>query len=162
MLTEYPLDIAAEKEYAMLWWDGRNPEYTDFSEMGGDCTSFVSQILYAGGAVMNHTPDYGWYYHSINDRAAAWSGVGYFYRFIVSNRGAGPFGRVIPVTAAAPGDVIQLCTGNNCYHSLYVVDVRNGEPLIAAHSFDAYERPLSSYSYYSARCLRIRKARRYE
>ena len=111
MLTEYPLDIAAEKEYAMLWWDRRNPEYTDFSEMGGDCTSFVSQILYAGGAVMNHTPD---------------------------------------------------CTGNNCYHSLYVVDVRNGEPLIAAHSFDAYERPLSSYSYYSARCLQIRKARRYE
>lgn len=160
MLTEYRLDIKAETDYAREWWDKRNPLYADFSELGGDCTSFVSQCLYAGGAVMNFTRDTGWYYRSVNDRAAAWTGVNFFYRFITANRGIGPFGREIPIEKAAAGDVIQLCTGKSCYHSLFVIDTRNGEPIVAAHSFDAIERPLSSYDYFSARCLRIRKARR--
>ncbi|MCR5122959.1 MAG: amidase domain-containing protein [Ruminococcus sp.] len=161
MLEIYPLDIAAEISYAREWWDSRNPAFADFSDMGGDCTSFVSQCLMAGGAVMNFTRDTGWYYRSLGDRAAAWTGVEYFYRFITTNRGAGPFGRNIPVSDAGAGDVIQLCAGNGCYHSLFVIGRENGEPLVAAHSFDAIDRPLSSYDYFSARALNIRYARRY-
>ena len=161
MLTEYFLDISAELSYAKEWWDKRNPVFADFSGLGGDCTSFVSQCLYAGGAAMNYTPDYGWYFSSLGDRSAAWSGVEYFYRFIISNRGAGPFGHTVPVREAETGDVIQLCRENGCYHSLFVTGARGGEIYIAAHSTDAYDRPLSSYSYKAARCLRIRKARRY-
>ncbi len=161
MLAEYPLNTAAEVAYAREWWDKRNPAFADFSALGGDCTSFVSQCIYAGGAVMNYTRDLGWYYRSLGDRSAAWAGVEYFYRFITHNRGAGPFGREIPVSEAEAGDVIQLCTGSGCYHSLFVLYANSGEPFIAAHSYDAYERPLSSYDYTYARCLRIRSARRY-
>lgn len=39
--------------YARKWAFGRNSQYYDFSGLGGDCTNFVSQCLYAGSKVMN-------------------------------------------------------------------------------------------------------------
>ena len=35
--------------YARTWYNRRNPSYTDYSDMGGDCANFVSQCLIAGG-----------------------------------------------------------------------------------------------------------------
>ncbi len=160
MLKEIRLDINAEIEYARKWAFSRNPEFYDFDDIGGDCTNFVSQCILAGGADMNYTQDYGWYYISPDDRAAAWTGVEYFYNFIVNNRRAGPFGYDVPVEEAVPGDVIQL--GYDVfYHSLFVVDVRNGIPYIASHSYDSFDRPLDSYTYRNARCIHIIGSRNY-
>ena len=72
-------DRDAAVTYAHTWAYRRNPIYYDFSAIGGDCTNFVSQCVLAGSCVMNRTPDFGWYYISIDDRAPAWSGVDYFY-----------------------------------------------------------------------------------
>lgn len=58
-------------EYARKWALGRNPKYANFDGMGGDCTNFASQCLYAGGCKMNNTPTFGWYYYSLNNRAPA-------------------------------------------------------------------------------------------
>ena len=160
MLETYALDIGAELAYAREWWNGRNPAFADFDDLGGDCTNFVSQCIYAGGAVMNYARDVGWYYRTLGDRAAAWTGVMYFYRFMVTNRGAGPFSTPVPPREAEPGDVIQLCTPDRCYHTLFVVGRRGGVPTVAAHTFDAYDRPLDDYSFNAARGLRIRFARR--
>ena len=160
-VTEYLLDIEAEISYARRWAFSFSPDYYNFEDLGGDCTNFISQCLYAGGAVMNFTPDTGWYYISQNDRAAAWTGVMYFYRFIVNNRSAGPFGREVPLADAAVGDVIQLGSGSRFYHSLLVTAVRSGMPYVAAHTFAAFDRPLDSYSYEKARCINIIGARRY-
>lgn len=54
--------IRAEIDYARKWALSRNPAYYDFEAIGGDCTNFVLQCLYAGGAVMHFTRDTGWYY----------------------------------------------------------------------------------------------------
>ena len=70
-----PYDRAAAVNYAHQWAHGRNPAYYNFDGIGGDCTSFASQCLYAGAGVMNFTPTYGWYYRSLQDRAPAWTGV---------------------------------------------------------------------------------------
>ena len=43
--------------YAARWAMGRNPAYYDFTDLGGDCTNFVSQCLFAGGCRMNFTPE---------------------------------------------------------------------------------------------------------
>lgn len=69
MLFEIPYNRAAAVEYANRWAYFRNPEFYDFSAIGGDCTSFASQCLLAGGGVMNFTPTFGWYYIGVNDRA---------------------------------------------------------------------------------------------
>ncbi|MFQ6964399.1 MAG: amidase domain-containing protein [Oscillospiraceae bacterium] len=77
------MDFSREKAlaYAHRWAFGRNPEYLAFDRLGGDCTSFVSQCLLAGGAPEDPTPLWGWYYRSGNDKAPAWSGVEPFWRF---------------------------------------------------------------------------------
>ena len=156
-----PYDRQAAIDYAHAWAFKRNPKYGDFSEMGGDCSNFISQCLIAGGAVMNETKDTGWYYHSMNSRAAGWTAVPYLYQFLVSNRGRGPFGHEVALEEIEPGDIIQLkFAGMNDYsHSLLVVATGEspapGNIRIAAHSYDSDDRLLSTYSYVSARGIHI-------
>ena len=94
--------------YAKKWAYGRNPKYYDFSDLGGDCTNFASQCIYAGSGVMNYTPTYGWYYISVNNRAPAWTGVDELYRFLTTNRGAGPRAILTDLSQIQNGDIIQL------------------------------------------------------
>lgn len=159
-MVEYALDLENAVRYAGKWAYGRNPAFYDFDGLGGDCTNFISQCIHAAGAVMNYTRDVGWFYVSLNNRAAAWTGVEYFYRFMVNNRGAGPFGREVPLNRARVGDVIQLGSGGGFYHSLLVVDIREGQPCVAAHTNDTFNRPLNSYMFDLARVIRIDRARK--
>lgn len=149
--------------YAHKWAYSRNPAYYNFDTLGGDCTNFISQCLYSGCGVMNYERDVGWYYKSPNDRAAAWSGVEFFFRFLANNKGAGPYAAVLPLYEAAPGDIIQLSFDGIVYgHSLFVVEVNskteNGV-LIATHTYDSDNRPLSTYNYKAHRLLHIEGVR---
>ena len=60
---------------ARRWAYGRNPAFYDYEHIGGDCTNFASQCVYAGSGVMNFTKDLGWYYINANNKAPAWTGV---------------------------------------------------------------------------------------
>ena len=160
-MTVYDLDLAKAVRYAGKWAYGRNPAWYDFDGLGGDCTNFISQCIFAAGAEMNYTKDVGWYYISLRDRAAAWTGVEYFYRFMVNNGGVGPFGREVPFGEIGTGDVVQLGDTYGFYHSLLVVDVADGRPYVAAHTYDAYYKPLNAYMFDRARVIRIRQARRW-
>lgn len=42
-------------KYAEKWAYSRNPRYYNFDSIGGDCTSFVSQCIFAGSNTMNYT-----------------------------------------------------------------------------------------------------------
>lgn len=142
----------AAVDYAHKWAFSRNPRYISFNGMGGDCTSFVSQCLHAGGAPMNYTKTFGWYYISANDRAPAWSGAKYLYNFLTTNNGIGPYGREVGIEELAPGDVIQLSFTPGLFsHTLLVVDTGNKPAadniLIAAHTDDSDYRPLNTYFY---------------
>ena len=57
---------------------------------------------------MNYTPTYGWYYISVNNRAPAWTGVDELYRFLTTNRGAGPRAILTDLSQIQNGDIIQL------------------------------------------------------
>lgn len=139
-------DEAAAVAYAKRWALLRNPAYLDFHGLGGDCTNFVSQCLYAGAGVMNRTPVYGWYYRTGNNRTASWTGVEYLYRFLTANKGPGPYAREVSREEALPGDVVQLGNREGGFsHTALIVDVREGECYVAAHTLDSWMRPLSSY-----------------
>ncbi len=142
-------------QYAQKWAYERNPAYYDFSEIGGDCTNFISQCLYAGSGVMNYTPETGWYYRSINDRSPSWTGVEFLYDFLVTNNTRGPFAREGSAEDMRLGDVIQLGEKTRFYHSLLVTGIQNGEIYVAAHTFNAYMRPLRSYTFQKIRYLHI-------
>jgi len=148
-------DRGAAVAYAEQWALKRNPKYADFHGVGGDCTNFVSQCLYAGARVMNHERDIGWYYIDANNRSPAWSGVVFLHRFLLGNKGNGPFAEAAEAGDMEKGDVIFLHDGNKVYHSLLVTDPNEGDPLIATHSEDSWNRPLSSYDAIATRPVKI-------
>ena len=163
-----PYDRIAVLTYAKRWAYSRNPNFYDFSAIGGDCTNFASQCLFAGCGVMNYTPDLGWYYLSLFDRAAAWTGVEYFYQFLLTNaqgdgvgNGDGPLAKEVGLSEIEIGDFIQLGRSTeDFYHTLTVVGFSGGATLVASHSYDSFNRPLSSYSFEKIRCLHVLGARR--
>jgi len=83
--AEYNREKAVE--YAKRWALDRNPEYYDYSQIGGNCTNYVSQCVYAGSEVMNYTKDIGWYYIDANDKSPSWTGVKFFNNFMTQNKG---------------------------------------------------------------------------
>ena len=50
-------DPAKAADYAKKWCNGRNPEYVDYTNLGGDCAAFVSQCLIAGGFNFTGAPN---------------------------------------------------------------------------------------------------------
>ncbi len=154
-MRDIPYDRNAAVTYARRWALHRNPAYYNFDKIGGDCTNFASQSIYAGSKIMNYTPVTGWYYRSSYDRAASWTGVQFLYNFLVNNRSVGPHAHVVPQSEAVPGDIVQLGTGSgHFYHSPVITEV-SPAILVAAHTDDALDRPLSSYVYETARFLHI-------
>lgn len=154
-MTEIPYDRRAAVAYARRWALSRNPAYYDFQQIGGDCTNFASQCIYAGARVMNTTPTMGWYYHSASDRAPAWSGVEYLHNFLVNNRSVGPYGHIVPRREAQPGDIVQLGTADGDFYHSPVITAISPTILVAAHTDDALDRPLSTYIYETARFIHI-------
>lgn len=150
-----PYDRIAAVKYGRKWAMERNPRYYDFEYIGGDCTNFISQCLFAGSGVMNFTPVSGWYYRSLSDRAPAWSSVEYLCQFLTENRSVGPSACLTSKGKILPGDLIQLGRRDGrFYHTLLVTEI-SPEILVCAHSFDALDRPLKSYEYDVARFLKI-------
>ena len=156
-----PYDRRAAIRYAHRWAFSRNPRYYDYEDLGGDCTNFASQCLYAGTGVMNYTPTFGWYYINANNKAPAWTGVEYFYNFMTrTQQTPGPFGVLANMSMLLPGDFVQLRLDKNVFsHTPIIVDIA-GPPtldniLIAAHSFDSDYRPLSTYDFQELRFIHI-------
>lgn len=163
MLIDIPYDAAKAVEYAKRWALSRNPLFPNFAGIGGDCTNFISQCLLAGGATMNDTRDYGWYYFSPENRAPAWSGVEFLYKFLTGapdfrqeNGGEGPYARQISFAEGLrEGDIVQLANeAGDFYHTLLITGFDGRIPLVCAHNDDAYMRPLSTYRFANARFLR--------
>lgn len=158
-MREIPYDRNATVAYARRWALDRNPMFYDFTEIGGDCTNFVSQCVYAGSGTMNFTPVMGWYYRSSYDRTASWTGVEYLHNFLVNNLSIGPFARVVSEEEVLPGDIVQFGTmAGSFYHTPIITQVY---PiiLVAAHSDDALDRPLMSYNYERVRFIHINGVR---
>ena len=153
-------DRAKAVAYANRYALNPNPAFYNFENIGGDCTNFASQCIYAGAGVMNYTPVFGWYYIDLNNRTPSWTGVEELYNFLVNNTGAGPRGKVVDLTDIRPGDIIQLKfkEGPRFDHSPVVTSTGNFTPrtiLVAARTNDSKNRPLSTYNYIDIRPIHI-------
>lgn len=162
MLERIPYDRRAAVSYAHRWAYGRDPDFYDYELIGGDCTNFASQCLYAGTGVMDFTPVYGWYYLDPNDKAPAWTGVEYFYRFLTRAAPTpGPVGVSTGLDRLLPGDFVQLrAEGEETFGHTAVVVAIGYRPtlsniLVAAHSYDVDYRPLSTYQFQDLRSIHI-------
>ena len=150
--------------YAEKWAFSRNPQYYNYDGLGGDCTNFASQCLFAGSSVMNYTPVLGWFYINGRNKAPAWTGVKYIYQFLIKNKSVAPFGKESTLPEIQVGDFIQLFNGEFFYHTLLVTQKNGSEPseiYVAAHTIDSFNRPLSTYFYEDFRCIHIEGVRKW-
>ena len=145
-------------EYAKKWAYGRNPKYYNFDPVGGDCTNFVSQCIYAGCKQMNYNRINGWYYINGNNKSPSWTGVEFFYKFLTTNNNLGPKGEETTIDKLEIGDVVQLSFNGQMFsHSLIVVEngTNTNNTLIAAHTYDIFGKSVSEYGYEKYRWIHI-------
>ncbi len=157
----YPYNRKIAVNYARRWAYDRNPKYYDFEYIGGDCTNFVSQVLHAGRCTMNYNKCNGWYYNNLNSRSPSWTGVEYFYKFLISNQGRGPIGRVCHISELELGDIVQLNFENDkrFNHSLIVTKIEEPGNLksiyISTHTIDRYNYSIDRYNFTDIRFIHI-------
>jgi hypothetical protein len=161
---EYDRSLAVA--YAHRWAHQRNPVYYSYDGIGGDCTNFVSQCLFAGAREMNYSPAYGWYYLSANNKSPSWTGVPFLRNFLIGNKsGPGPFAVEATAAEMMPGDVVQLSfEGKSFQHSALVVAAGSlpaaENILVATHSDDQDYYALTGYAYQSIRFIHILSVRK--
>lgn len=146
--------------YAKKWWNKRNPKFYNFDELGGDCTNFVSQCLYAGNIKMDFSP-LGWYYNSLNSRSPAFSGVEQLFNYCVSNKKeVGPKCKLVTIDELEIGDIVQLCQRKPVFnHCLLITKIEKTPTLetifVTCHTNDAHDKALSDYFFTKIRFLKI-------
>lgn len=146
-----PYNYHAMANYAILYWDNYNPNYRTFNDVGGDCTNFISQAMYAGGWVQTNQPicwyqdDNCWWYTSAA-QTWSWTSVSHWYTFAVVKRQrtyilSSPWSMWL-------ADVLQVDFTNNGSkdHTMIVTYVATSTwtPYLTYHTYDTLNRSLSS------------------
>ncbi len=153
-------------EYASKWALARNPVYYNFDNVGGDCTSFASQCIYAGSKIMNYNLNNGWYYIDGNRKSPSWSGVEFLYNFLINNKSVGPYGINVAQQNIEIGDIAQLSfDGKTFGHTLVIINIQNPNNLeniyVATHTIDSYNKPISEYTFKKIRFIHINGVKMY-
>lgn len=158
MVKEYNRQKAIE--YARKWALLANPDYYHFGGIGGDCTNYISQCLLAGGGKMNFDKIKGWYYVDVNSRSPSWTSVAYLQKFLLNNKSIGPFAKIENLNNLQEGDLIQLRQNPSHFNHTVIITRKVGNQIyVCAHSNDALDKPLSSYSYFQTLGLHIQGVR---
>ncbi len=128
-------DRLAAVKYAERWWNSYNPNFKKFDV---DCTNFISQCLFAGGAPMTGYPsrNKGWW-HRNNNWSYSWS-VAHALRWYLSGAKAGLRGKeMASADLLQPGDVICYDfegDGKWDHNTIVVAKDAVGMPLVNAHT----------------------------
>ncbi len=134
--------------YAIKYATTPNKQYKYFSfneSIGGDCTNFISQCLFAGGAPMVYNKLNPWYYR--NGRCSpSWSVAHSLYWYLkrnFKNSLLGPKGlETNNINMLKLGDLIFYENGaNQIYHSAIITDLNSNIPLVSQHTYDAVNIP---------------------
>jgi cell wall-associated NlpC family hydrolase len=132
-------------KYAETWWDGYNPAYRKFEV---DCTSFVSQCMFAGHAPMvgRGNRAKGWWYQQRGGARDRWSfswAVAHSLRMFLGGRGYWHAEVVDDPTQLKVGDVICYDwegDGRWTHNTIVVAFDSQNRPLVNAHTVASRRR----------------------
>ncbi|TCS96827.1 amidase domain-containing protein [Hazenella coriacea] len=134
-------------QYADTYWNSYNPQYQRFED---DCTSFISQCLFAGGIPMVFTKNRntGWWYRRVDGKrdswSFSWSVANSLYNYLLAKRSTGL--QTVKVEDAKQlelGDVICYDWEGDGRWNHNVIVTRfddQGDPLVNAHTFNSRHR----------------------
>lgn len=112
-----------------------NPAYKNFNSVGGDCTNFASQCLYAGGLSMTDE----WFYKSGTNYSSTWTFSRYNFTYMskigkaIWNPSSEDIYMGSPVYYRSAG-------GNNISHTTICVGTNSaGTPVVNSHNKDYYQ-----------------------
>ncbi|WP_127588905.1 amidase domain-containing protein [Paenibacillus koleovorans] len=134
------------QEYANTWWNSANPSFVSLEV---DCTNFVSQCLFAGGAPMNYTGkrETGWWYQGHSKEREGWSfswAVAHSLCMHLTTSRSGLRADIMEhASQLTIGDVICYdWDGNGRFqHNTFVTAIdAAGMPLVNAHTVDSKHR----------------------
>lgn len=160
-------DRQRAKDYIDKYWKDYNTLYPSFKDGGGDCTNFVSQVLFAGGmewvydGKLDH---YTWYSNwycftgatnedgdrrvSLSWKVAStfmlhWSiRASYHYKLTFENALI-EFDDIVQKMNIA--DIVQFCDDKGiAWHSLAITKKNNNDLILASHTRDSNSRSLKS------------------
>ncbi|AIQ44947.1 hypothetical protein R70723_02765 [Paenibacillus sp. FSL R7-0273] len=133
--------------YADRWWKDGNPEFEVFDV---DCTNYVSQCLFAGGAPINYTGkrETGWWYKGYNGAqewwSFSWAVSNSLERYLSSQRSSGLRAEAVErPDQLSLGDVILYDWDGNGHfqHSTIVTAFdADGMPLVNARTVSSRHR----------------------
>lgn len=143
--VRYRRDEAAA--YADRWWKDGNPEFEVFDV---DCTNYVSQCLFAGGAPINYTGkrETGWWYKGYNGAqewwSFSWAVSDSLERYLSGQRTSGLRAEAMErADQLSLGDIIQYdWDGNGHYQHSTIVTAFDAEgmPLVNARTVSSRHR----------------------
>ncbi|UQZ75721.1 hypothetical protein C2I17_14820 [Niallia circulans] len=154
----------AAKNYMKSHWNSKKSDrYGYYGGIGGDCTNYVSQVIYAGGKKMtgdfvgfgNTRPTTKYWYSKKNKfdyrfNTTSWIRVNDFYSYWVGTKKHTSYKYTTAKSAskyASTGDVIQFYKNSTglWYHSVVVYDRNgdNGTVRYSAHSDGYLNKSLS-------------------
>jgi hypothetical protein len=143
---KYHYDRMKAVEYAEQWWDKSNPSYIEFEV---DCSNFISQSLFAGGAPMNYTGKRasGWWYkgrfNGQEQWSFSWSVADALQRHLNSSQTGLRAEEVASANELELGDIISYdWDGNGRFQHSTIVTAKdgNGMPLVNAHTTNSRHR----------------------
>ena len=132
----------AAVNYANEWWSSFNPAFPVFQD---DCTNFISQCLYAGGAPMWGMPnrERGWWMIGLQERwSFSWSVAHSLRWYLETSKQGLRATRVYDVSQLELGDVIfyDFQGDGRIDHSTIVTSIREGGPYVNAHTMNSADR----------------------
>lgn len=142
-------NITAACAYAETFALTPNPKYKYFENIGGDCTNFISQILFAGGLKQNNS----WKPYTM-----PWIRVEDIYLYLTRNKLAV---KLPNENSLSKGCVIQFYTpeiGRYFHNGFITYELPNNDYLYCCHSYNKLNYPLSQifpHRYPVLRGLRI-------
>ncbi|AWK51391.1 hypothetical protein DIC82_10280 [Clostridium beijerinckii] len=146
---ESNFNISEACNYAETFALNPNPNYKSFEDIGGDCTNFISQILYAGG--VKQTKAWSPYTNS-------WIRVEDIYLYLTTNKLAT---KLPNETSLSKGCLIQFYTpqiGRFFHNGFITYELPNNDYLYCCHSYNKLNYPLSEIfpnRYPTLRALKI-------
>ncbi|MDF2523584.1 MAG: hypothetical protein K0R31_1225 [Clostridiales bacterium] len=127
------------EEYGVMY----NKKYYNYNGIGGDCTNYISQVLFEGGKFKKSS---SWNYDGSG--SSAWVRADAFLDYMLySGRASliasGPYEKVVEASyKLEPGDVISYKRGGRVEHTTIVTGADSkGYSLVNGHTVDNYRVP---------------------